>query len=66
MSEIEKMKEYTTLRAVPLAVWHRTEAPIPAQTNNERFNALLNNCQNPRAVYNALAAFAGAKKGAAV
>lgn len=25
-------------------------------TNNERFNALLNSCRNPRAIYNALAA----------
>ena len=25
-------------------------------TNNERFNQLLNSCQNPRAVYNALLA----------
>ena len=23
-------------------------------TNNERFNAMLNSCQHPRAVYNAL------------
>ncbi len=25
-------------------------------TNNEKFNAVLNNCQNPQAVYNALLA----------
>lgn len=27
-------------------------------TNNERFNAMLNSCQSPRAVYNALYALA--------
>ena len=27
-------------------------------TNNEKFNAMLNNCQNPRAVYIALLALA--------
>lgn len=27
-------------------------------TNNERFNALLNNCQHPEAMYNALLALA--------
>lgn len=27
-------------------------------TNNERFNAMLNNCQNPQAVYIALLALA--------
>ena len=27
-------------------------------TNNERFNDLLNSCQNPRAMYNALLALA--------
>lgn len=27
--------------------------------NNEKFNAMLNNCQRPRAVYNALAALSG-------
>lgn len=27
-------------------------------TNNEKFNALLNNCRRPRAVYNALSALA--------
>ena len=29
-------------------------------TNNERFNELLNSCQNPRAVYAALLALAKA------
>lgn len=29
-------------------------------TNNERFNTLLNRCQNPRAVYAALLALAKA------
>lgn len=29
-------------------------------TNNERFNTLLNNCQHPRTVYNALYALAPA------
>lgn len=29
-------------------------------TNNERFNAMLNSCQHPRAVYNALYALAPA------
>lgn len=34
-------------------------APLPAsQTNNERFNAILNSCQHPRAIYNALYALA--------
>ncbi len=28
-------------------------------TNNERFNRLLNGCQNPRAVYLALLSLAG-------
>ena len=28
-------------------------------TNNERFNAALNSCQNPQAVYMALLALAG-------
>lgn len=28
-------------------------------TNNERFNQLLNGCQNPRAVYLALLSLAG-------
>ena len=44
-------------------------APLPApevQTNNEKFNAILNSCQHPRAVYDALAAFAEAGKEAAV
>lgn len=44
-------------------------APLPVpegQTNNEKFNALLNSCQNSRAVYNALAAFAEAGKGAEI
>lgn len=27
-------------------------------TNNEKFNALLNSCQHPQAVYDALLAFA--------
>ena len=36
-----------------------TSLPIPeGQTNNERFNALLNGCQHPRVVYTALYAFA--------
>lgn len=36
----------------------QAQAPLPeGQTNNERFNALLNSCQNPRGVYNALSAF---------
>lgn len=26
------------------------------EDNNQKFNALLNSCQNPRAIYNALAA----------
>lgn len=29
-----------------------------AQTNNHRFNAMLNRCQNPRSVYDALTALA--------
>ena len=28
-------------------------------TNNERFNQLLNNCKNPRTMYNALMELAG-------
>lgn len=39
-------------------------SPLPApegQTNNERFNAMLNSFQHPRAVYNALYAFAPSK-----
>lgn len=38
-----------------------TEPPAPfpeGQTNNERFNDLLNSCQNPQAVYDMLAAVA--------
>lgn len=36
----------------------QAQAPLPeGQTNNERFNTLLNSCQNPRDVYNALSAF---------
>lgn len=48
-----------------LADSHEKEPPasLPeGQTNNERFNALLNSCQNPRTVYNALLAFAEAGK----
>ena len=46
----------------------RAEAASPAQlpegrTNNEKFNAILNSCQHPRAVYDALAAFTEAGKG---
>lgn len=40
-----------------LADSHEKEPPasLPeGQNNNERFNALLNSCQNPRAIYNAL------------
>ncbi len=33
-------------------------------TNNERFNAMLNSCLHPRAVYNALYALAPAIRGA--
>ena len=41
-----------------------TPLPVPeGQTNNERFNALLNSCQNPRAVYDALAVFCGGWEG---
>lgn len=38
---------------------NKPPAPLPApegRSNNEKFNALLNSCENPRAVYNALAA----------
>lgn len=44
-------------------------APLPApegQTNNARFNALLNNCEKPRAVYNTLLAFSEQGKEAKV
>ena len=49
-----------------LAAYAGAEPPAPlpepdGQTNNERFNALLNSCENPRAVYNVLLAIAGAK-----
>lgn len=36
------------------------------QTNNERFNVLLNSCQDHRAIYNALWAFAEAGEKVAV
>ncbi len=54
-----------------LAAYTGAEPPAPlpvpeGRTNNEKFNAILNSCQNPRAVYDALAAFAKAGKGAAV
>ena len=57
-----------TLSAVLAA---RAGAETPAQlpegrTNNEKFNAILNSCQHPGAVYDALMAFAEAGKGAAV
>ena len=43
-----------------------TKLPAPLQEgqgNNDKFNAMLNSCQNPRAVYNALLAFANAEPG---
>ncbi|MDE7261143.1 MAG: hypothetical protein K2N78_03645 [Oscillospiraceae bacterium] len=54
-----------------LAAYAGAEPPAPlpvpeGRTNNERFNALLNSCQHPRAVYDTLLAFAEAGKGAAV
>lgn len=52
----------------PLAAHAETESPAPLpvperRTNKERFNAVLNRCENPRAVFNALMAFAEAGKG---
>lgn len=49
-----------------LEAYARAEPPTPlpvpeSQTNNERFNAMLNRCQHPRAAYNALYAFAPSK-----
>ena len=32
--------------------------PEGEQSNNEKFNTLLNSCENPRAVYNAMTALA--------
>ncbi|MBD5130476.1 MAG: hypothetical protein HDT43_11255 [Ruminococcaceae bacterium] len=57
------------LTAVLAAAGTESPAPLPepeGRTNNEKFNALLNSCQNPRAIYNALAAFAETGKEAAV
>ncbi len=46
-----------------LAAYAGAEPPAPlpepdGRTNNQRFNTLLNSCENPRAVYNALLSFA--------
>ena len=56
----------TNALAQVLAAYAGAEPPAPlpepdGQTNNERFNALLNSCENPRAVYNALLALAWTK-----
>lgn len=50
-----------------ISAYAGTEPPAPlpeGRSNNERFNAVLNNCQRARAVYDALSAFAEAGKGA--
>lgn len=58
-------QQFFTVTGIPQTL-KQVETIPEGQTNNERFNALLNSCQNPRAVYNALAAFAVDGKEAAV